>query len=168
MSRTDRFFLFTTILLTLAALTGGVILAVENSRNQPVEIALSESAAPEQTGEIFLSGAVSNPGFYSLTEDDTVQALLSDAGIEPDADRSHIEIYVPREGERQFSQKIDINTAEAWLLEALPGIGQTRAQAIVDYRNENGPFKRIKDLLKVEGIGQGTIDGIEGFITVSD
>ena len=70
--------------------------------------------------------------------------------------------------ETQSSQKIDINRAEAWLLEALPGIGQTRAQAIVDYRNENGPFKRIKDLLKVEGIGQGTLDGIEGFITVSD
>ncbi|MBE9514436.1 MAG: helix-hairpin-helix domain-containing protein, partial [Chloroflexi bacterium] len=126
------------------------------------------SAAPEQTGEIFVSGAVSNPGFYSLNEDDTILALLSDAGIEPDADRSHIEIYVPREGETQCSQKIDINRAEAWLLEALPGIGQTRAQAIVDYRNENGPFKRIKDLLKVEGIGQGTLDGIEGFITVSD
>ena len=168
MSRADRFYLFTTILLTLAALIGGVILAVENSRKQPVEIALSESAAPEQTGETFVSGAVSNPGFYSLTEDDTLLALLSDAGIEPDANRSHIEIYVPREGERQSSQKIDINRAEAWLLEALPGIGQTRAQAIVDYRSENGPFKRIKDLLKVEGIGQGTLDGIEGFITVSD
>ena len=55
-----------------------------------------------------------------------------------------------------------------WLLEALPGIGETRAQAIVDYRNENGPFKRIEDLLQVKGIGEGTLDKIKDYITVSD
>jgi competence protein ComEA len=97
-----------------------------------------------------------------------LQALLSDAGVEPDADLSHIELYIPREGEEQSPQKIDINRAEPWLLEALPGIGETRAQAIVDYRNKNGPFKRIEDLLKVSGIGEGTFDEIEDYVTVSD
>jgi competence protein ComEA len=111
---------------------------------------------------------VANPGIYPLKEGDTLQALLSDAGIEPDADLSHIELYIPREGEEQVPQKIDINRAEVWLLEALPGIGETRAQAIVDYRNENGPFKRIEDLLKVSGIGEGTFDKIKDYITVSD
>jgi len=58
--------------------------------------------------------------------------------------------------------------AEPWLLEALPGIGETRVQDIVDYRNENGPFKRIEDLLQVKGIGEGTFEKTKDYITVSE
>jgi competence protein ComEA len=111
---------------------------------------------------------VANPGIYPWQEGDTIQALLLDTGVEPDADLSHIEIYVPREGEEQSPQKIDINRAEPWLLEALPGIGEVAAQAIVDYRDENGSFKRIEDLLQVKGIGEGTLEKIKDYITVSD
>jgi competence protein ComEA len=168
MSRADRFYLFTTIFLVIAVIVGGVMLAVEHYESQPVEIVLSRTAPSEQSGEIYIGGAVANPGIYSLKEADTVQTLLLDAGIEPNADLSHIEIYIPQEGETQSPQKIDINRAEAWLLEALPGIGETRAQAIVDYRNENGSFKRIEDLLRVKGIGEGTFDKIKDYITVSD
>jgi len=50
----------------------------------------------------------------------------------------------------------------------LPGIGQGKAQAIVDYRNQHGPFRRIEDVLKVEGIGSGTLDKIKNLITVED
>ncbi|MCK5589694.1 MAG: helix-hairpin-helix domain-containing protein [Dehalococcoidales bacterium] len=100
-------------------------------------------------------------------EGETIQALLSDVGLEPDADLNHIAIYIPEEGEGQSPQKVDINRAEEWLLEALPGIGKTRADAIVDYRNENGEFKRVEDLLQVKGIGQGTFDKIKDNITVS-
>jgi len=168
MSRADKFYLFITVFLGIAAIAGGVMLAVQHNRNQPVEIVLSQTEPPEQSGEIYIGGAVANPGIYSLKEGDTFQTLLSDAGVESDADLSHIEIYVPREGEEQSPQKIDINRAEPWLLEALPGIGETRAQAIVDYRSENGPFKRIEDLLKVSGTGEATFDKIKDFITVSD
>jgi competence protein ComEA len=141
---------------------------VQHSRSQPVEIVLSQTEPPEQSGELYIGGAVANPGIYPWQEGDTIQALLLDAGVEPDADLSHIEIYIPREGETSLPQKIDINRAEPWLLEALPGIGEVTAQAIVDYRNENGPFQRIEDLLKVKGIGEGTLDKIKDFITVSD
>lgn len=168
MSHADRFYLFATIFLLVAAIAGGVMLAVQHSRNQPVEIVLSQTEPPELSGEIYIGGAVANPGIYSLKEGDTLQVLLSDAGVEPDADLSHIEIYVPQEDETASLQKIDINRAEAWLLEALPGIGEVTAQAIVDYRNENGSFQRIEDLLKVEGIGEGTLDKIKDYITVSD
>ncbi|MCK4388321.1 MAG: helix-hairpin-helix domain-containing protein, partial [Dehalococcoidia bacterium] len=58
--------------------------------------------------------------------------------------------------------------AEPWLLETLPGIGEVLAQRIVDYRSENGPFKRIEDLLKVSGIGEATFEKIKDYITVSD
>ena len=168
MSRADRFYFFITIFLVIAAIAGGVMLAVQHSRSQPVEIVLSQTVPPELSGEICIGGAVANPGIYPLKEDDTLQALLSGAGIETDADLSHIELYVPRESEEQSPQKIDINRAEPWLLEALPGIGEVLAQRIVDYRSENSPFKRIEDLLKVSGIGPATFEKIKDYITVSD
>ena len=168
MSRADRFYLFVTVFLVIAAIAGGVMLAVQHSRSQPVEIVLSQTEPPELSGELYIGGAVANPGIYPLREDDTMLALLLDAGVEPDADLSHIEIYVPREGEAELPQKIDINRAEPWLLEALPGIGEVLAQRIVDYRSENGPFRRIEDLLKVSGIGPATFEKIRDYITVSD
>ncbi len=168
MSRADRFYLFVTVFLVIAAIAGGITLAVQHSRSQPVEIVLSQTEPPELSGELYISGAVANPGIYPWQEDDTIQVLLLDAGVELDADLSHIEIYVPREGEEQSPQKIDINRAEPWLLEALSGIGEVLAQRIVDYRSENGPFRRIEDLLKVSGIGPATFENIKGHITVSD
>jgi competence protein ComEA len=168
MSGVNRFYLFITIFLLIAAIAGGVMLAVQHSRNQPVEIVLSQTAPPELSGELYIGGAVANPGIYALREGDTVQSLLSDAGIEPNADLTHIEIYIPQEGEEQPPQKIDINRAESWLLEALPGIGEVTAQSIVDYRDQNGLFKRIEDLLEVSGIGEGTLNKIKDYITVSD
>ena len=168
MSRADRFYLSITVLLLIAAIAGGITLAVQHSRNQPVEIALSQTEPPEQIGELYIGGAVANSGIYPWQEGDTIQALLLDTGVDPDADLSHIEIYVPREGEEQSPQKVDINRAEPWLLDALPGIGEVTAQAIVDYRNDNGLFQRIEDLLKVKGIGEATLDKIKDYITVSD
>ena len=168
MSRADRFYLFITVFLVIAAIAGGVMLAVQRGRSQPVEIVLSQTTPPELSGEVYIGGAVANPGIYSLREDDTMLALLLDAGIEPNADLSHIELYISREGEAELPQKIDINRAEPWLLEALPGIGEVLAQRIADYRTENGPFRRIEDLLKVSGIGPATFENIKDFITVSD
>jgi len=168
MSRADRFYLFVTIFLLAAAIAGGIMLTVQHSRSQPVEIVLSQTEPPELSGEVYIGGAVSNPGFYPLREGDSIQALLLDAGVESDANLSHIKLYIPREDEEQSPQKIDINRAEAWLLEALPRIGEVLAQRIVDYRSENGSFQRIEDVLKVNGIGPATFENIKDFITVSD
>ena len=168
MSRADRLYLFVTVFLAIAAIAGGIMLAVQHSSNQPVEIVLSQTEPPAQGGELYIDGAVANPGIYPLKEGDTLQTLLSDAAVEPDADLSHIELHIPREGEYQTPQKIDINRAEPWLLEALPGIGEVLAQRIVDYRSENGPFRRIEDLLQVSGVGEATLDNIKDFIAVSD
>jgi len=168
MSRADRFYLFITIFLVIAAIAGGVMLAVQHSRSQPVEIILSQTEPPELSGELYIGGAVANPSIYPLKKGDTIQALLLDASVEPDADLSHIEIYVPREGEKQSPQKIDINRAEPWLLQALPGIGEVLAQRIVDYRSKHGFFKRIEDITKVSGIGPATFENIRDCITVSN
>jgi competence protein ComEA len=168
MSRVDRFYLFVTVFLLAAAIAGGIMLALQHSRSQLVEIVLSQTEPPELSGEVYIGGAVSNPGFYPLREGDSIQALLLDASVEPDANLSHINLYIPQEGEEQSPQKIDINRAEAWLLDALPGIGEVLAQRIVDYRSENGSFRRIEDVLKVSGIGPETFENIKNYITVSD
>jgi competence protein ComEA len=168
MTRVDRAYLFITVLLLIAAIAGGIMLGMQRSGNPPVEIVLSETEPTQQNGELYVGGAVANPGIYPWQEGDTLQTVLLDAGIESDADLSHIEIYVPQAGETASPQKIDINRAEPWLLEALPGIGEVLAQRIVDYRNQNGPFKIVEDLLKVSGIGSGTLENIKDYITVSD
>jgi len=62
---------------------------------------------------------------------------------------------------------VNINTATREELEALPGIGPVKAQAIVDYRNANGPFKSPEDVMKVKGIKEGEFGKLRGEISVS-
>ncbi|WP_294475936.1 ComEA family DNA-binding protein [uncultured Intestinimonas sp.] len=62
--------------------------------------------------------------------------------------------------------KININTATAEELDTLPGIGETRAAAIVADREANGPFRIVEDLTRVSGIGEGTLEGLIDYITV--
>jgi len=56
------------------------------------------------------------------------------------------------------SGKIDINTADVHTLQTLNGIGGKKAQAIIDYRNEHGPFNDVHDLLLVYGIGEKILE----------
>lgn len=63
---------------------------------------------------------------------------------------------------------INVNTADAATLDTLPGIGPTKAQAIIDYREQNGPFASIEDIQNVSGIGPATYADIAPLITVGD
>ncbi len=62
---------------------------------------------------------------------------------------------------------ININTATQQELEALNGIGPVKAQAIIDHRKANGPFKSIEQLKDVKGVGDATFDKIKGDVSVS-
>src|SRR6516165_6400453 len=62
---------------------------------------------------------------------------------------------------------VNINTATKEELDALPGIGPVKAQAIVDYRKANGPFKTPEDIMKVSGIKEGEFSKLKGLISVS-
>ena len=62
--------------------------------------------------------------------------------------------------------KVNINTATAQELTSLPGIGQAKAEAIVKYREANGPFKSIEDITKVSGIGPKMLEKLRDEITV--
>lgn len=63
-------------------------------------------------------------------------------------------------------EKVNINTADKELLCSLDGIGQTKAAAIISYREANGEFADIEELMNVEGIGQKTFDNIKDMICV--
>ena len=92
-----------------------------------------------------------------LSESEAAIALPTPAP-EPTPDKSG----PPADGER-----ININTAGVDELVRLPGIGEKRAQDIVDDRAANGPFRIPEDLTRVSGIGEGVLEGLIDFITVS-
>ena|SRR5437867_5417041 len=65
------------------------------------------------------------------------------------------------------TEKINVNTASSEELTALPGIGKAYADRIVEYREKNGPFKKVEDLLNVRGIGEKTLERIRDRVTVA-
>lgn len=143
---------------------------------------------------VYVSGAVLRPGVYALPWDGRVEdAVAAAGGGAADADLSRVnlalrlrdeqQIYVPGHAEavtpilptpppptssthtsRTPGQKININTASAAELEALPGIGPVLAQRIIDYRQANGPFGRLEDIKKVKGIGDKTFEDLKDLI----
>ena len=155
------------VLLAVVIVGGGIAAWSRYSPDQPIEISLAEIPDEAVYAEIYIGGAVVSPGFYPLTSEDSVAALIDAAGGTAD-DLAELSLYVSSVGEEPGPQRIDINRAEAWLLEALPDIGETRAQAIVDHRRQNGPFKNINELMDVEGIGATTYGEIEHLIAVAD
>ncbi|SEL45533.1 ComEA family DNA-binding protein [Halomonas daqiaonensis] len=65
----------------------------------------------------------------------------------------------------QEMEPINVNTADAELLAELPGIGETRAAAIVEDREANGPYESAEDLTRVSGIGEATVEGLADQVT---
>lgn len=63
--------------------------------------------------------------------------------------------------------KVDLNLASAEELQAVPGIGPALSERIVRFREENGPFRRVDDLLKVRGIGEKSLEKMRPYLTVT-
>ena len=66
----------------------------------------------------------------------------------------------------ETSTIININNATIDDLQNIPGIGKSKAEKIISYRNENGPFKSIEDIKKVSGIGDSMYEKIKEYITI--
>ena len=160
------------LLIAVILVGGAVYLYRLFSMPHSAEITISP---PSPEISVYVEGEVVNPGVYVLDQG----ALISDAievagGFTSDADQSSVnlsatpkdgmQIHVYRAGE--VPQKVNINIAEVWLLEPLPGIGETLAQRIVDYRIANGYFQSIDDLKQVDGIGASVFEKIKDKITV--
>ena len=69
-------------------------------------------------------------------------------------------------GEDTKDGLVDLNSASVSELMTLPGIGQTRAEAILSYREKNGRFRTIEDIMKVDGIKEASFQKLQAFITV--
>jgi competence protein ComEA len=64
-------------------------------------------------------------------------------------------------------KKVNVNSADTSQLALLPRVGPSIAQRIVDYRKENGPFKKLEDLMLVKGIGEKTFELIKPYVATS-
>ena len=159
-----------TILLIVVITLSGIFAWSRYRVTQAQEIVVATSYPSEKyPGKIYIGGAVANPGFYPLKADDSIETLVQAAGDATiDSDSSLIKLYISEVGDEEAPQKINLNRAEVWLLEALPGIGEERAKAIVDYRLEQGPFRSINELTKVTGIGAKTFEQVSPLISVAD
>jgi competence protein ComEA len=155
------------VLLVLVIIAGGIFIGLKYRGGGLKEISLESTPFPY--GDVYIGGEVNNPGFYPLYEDDSITGRIAAAGgITDDADGNEIELFISASSNEESSQLININTAAAWLLESLPGIGAVKSQAIVAYREQYGPFWNIQELTKVEGIGWSTFEQIKHLITVAD
>lgn len=158
---------------------------VQTQADQPVE---------EEIIQVYVTGAVANPDVYRLDAEARVYEAVDMAQALPEANLSTINmaqkledgqaVLIPRQGEEETPSmsesfitssglsgsgktgKVNINKANIQELDALPGIGPTLAQRIIDYRTTHGPFTSIESLNEVSGIGEKKYADLQDLITV--
>lgn len=129
---------------------------------------------------VHVCGQVKNPGVYSLDEGARVyEAVEAAGGFSEDACEDAVNLVeILEDGQKvlipSYEQaeeitssqdgRISINKASLEDLCTIPGIGNTRAQAIIDYRTEYGRFEVLEDLMNVQGIKEGTFEKIKEYI----
>mgnify|MGYP000873547175 FL=1 len=201
----DKRWLALAVFILLLAFAAGVKYAdFKNDRQIEEEALLQSSGQMDEAGadeleskiiQVYVTGAVKNPGVYRLQEGDRVHQAVEMAEALAEADLKHLEmarplvdgetIPVPAQGEipelpvsasggvfssgtsNQNSAMININTASAQeMADRLDGIGPALGQRIVDYRSSSGPFKDIEEIKNVSGIGDKRFEAIKDKISV--
>ncbi|WP_350342517.1 helix-hairpin-helix domain-containing protein [Proteinivorax tanatarense] len=189
----DKEKIIATILILTIVSVFGVVNWYRSYRNQEQPIIEKEATLDEDKDEkldekiiIHVTGFVNNPGVYQLNEGDRViDAINKAGGVLEEGDKNALnlaayvydgeKITVPKLGE-EIDQKdisasdgrgrVNINRATVEELTNLNGIGDARAEAIVQFREENGNFKSKEDIKQVAGIGPAIYDQIKDEITV--
>lgn len=138
---------------------------------------------------VHILGEVASPGLYELREGDrAVDAVAAAGGFGPNADQAGLnlarfvtdgeQIVVPEIGQAPPAAgggvagggavvpgKVNLNTADAATLETLPRVGPAMAERIIDWRETNGRFTAVEDLMSVTGIGEKTFAGLKDLVT---
>ncbi|EHH1655243.1 competence protein ComEA [Enterococcus faecalis] len=141
-----------------------------------------------------IKGAVKVPGIYQLKNQQRIwDALALAGGVSEEADTAQVNyaqkvkdqmiIYVPKKGEavaqsletlqesapaqQNQEEKINLNTATEAELQTISGIGAKKAQEIIRFRDEQGPFKTVEELKNVPGIGEKTVERLKDMLTMT-
>ena len=149
----------------------------------------SGEKASERSGDrvfVYVCGEVKSPGVYELPEGSRIVDAVEAAGgmteaasgtwlnlAEPVSDGQKIEVPSETEAaelekEQQEAQSglVNLNTASAEELMTLTGIGESKAEAILSYREEHGGFEKPEELMEIPGIKEGVFEKIRDQVTV--
>ncbi len=185
------------ILVALCAVVvAGLVILVLQRRNgaRPIELRFDDPSLGGTSIEVYVTGAVANPGVYTLHEGDRVaDALTAAGGVTDQADMTSVNLaeHVHDEGQIVVrsvgsvadasvtaapsptaaplapGETININTASAEELDRLPGIGSAYSQRIVDSRQSAGQFASTDELVSRKLIPSATYAKIKDLITVT-
>ena len=152
-----------------------------------------ESSPKQKKIFIQITGAIQKPGVYEVNEGDRIFQIVAQAGgllegasfesvnqamIAMDGQVIHVltkdeyqQNQIPSNGnesmQEQQNSKVNINRANQEELMTLPGIGEGKAKQIMEYRQENGPFSQIEDIMKISGIKEHLFEKIKDAICVN-
>ena len=176
------------LILVLVAVAAGIWWGAGETEAPPIlataSPTTSETSAVSSTITVHVAGLVSRPGLVELPEGSRVaDAVAAAGGFLPGARADLINLAAPladgqqvivpgRDGELPATAgetpngKVHLNLATAAELDALPGVGPVIAERIVSYREENGPFQSVEDLLDVPGIGEAKLADLRDHVQV--
>lgn len=140
-----------------------------------VQVSNPEIISSSQLIMVEIKGAVKYPGVYEVEQGTIIKDVVSLAGgVLDSANLASISMVTKIENNQliviptinEVSTKININSASSGELTSIKGIGVSKAEAIIKYRNEVGLFTSIEDIKKVSGISESLFEKIKTFITV--
>lgn len=179
-----RFYMICLILALCIGITGCNRNENENFSLDTLEVQEDSEGVQDSGKEIcvYVCGAVKQEGVYSLPAGSRIyEAIEKAGGFREDAATAEVNqaevlqdearIYVPTfaevlSEEDKTDGKVNLNKATKEELMTLPGVGASRAESIIQYRNENGGFKNIEDIMLITGIKEGLFEKIKDLIKV--
>lgn len=178
------------VLVLAVAATSVVVGIVRTSATSDAvgeQVAVSAAAPAPASVYVHVFGAVVRPGLYRLDDGARVVDVIASAGgLAPDADESAVnlarrvsdgeQLRVPVIGEALATGetapgvasdgRVNLNTADVSALDTLPRVGPAIAERIIQWREDNGPFTSVDDLLSVPGIGDKMLASLRDLVTV--